>query len=576
MNYLSLYRKYRPKTFADVVGQEYIVKILKNSIKNNQVANAYVFAGTKGTGKTSIAKIYANAINCLHNKDGDVCGQCEICKDFANNQVMDVLELDAASNNGVDEIRQINDAAMFLPTKLGKKVYIIDEAHMLTTQAWNALLKLVEEPPKHVVFIFATTEMHKIPATILSRCQCFRFSKILHSDIVKLLTKVCKAENIKYDLDALKTIADIVDGSARDALSILEQTATYTDNNIKVEDIYKIYGLLSPKEMVDFLNLLVSKNSETIFAKINDYFQSGINFVSFVGLLVSVLTDKLIYLKTGNYKLLNKTNENLINALSLDEQDKLTQLLDIWQEIYFKISTPTDVHVVIDHAIIKSLGIFAEQSQTKVEVKKTVVKPEKTQVKQESLFVLSDVVIPETKKEPKKEKTEVKAPTTAKKAPARAKDIPMPSEVEILLSIFANRSKAFEDDAKKALADIKNGKIDEKSFSQAQLSKQVICASENGVVLAFDDEMDAKLFNKSAKKKEFILSCCKIFRNPKFVVGFTPQQINNLKQQMLEAKKNHKPHLDLDALRTILNKDASIEQIAFNTIYSLLDKKDKQ
>lgn len=135
MNYLSLYRKYRPKSFADVVGQEYIVKILKNSIKNNQVANAYVFAGTKGTGKTSIAKIYANAINCLNNKDGDACGQCEICKDFANNQVMDVLELDAASNNGVDEIRQINDAAMFLPTKFGKKVYIIDEAHMLTTQA---------------------------------------------------------------------------------------------------------------------------------------------------------------------------------------------------------------------------------------------------------------------------------------------------------------------------------------------------------------------------------------------------------------------------------------------------------
>ncbi|MCQ3907678.1 MAG: hypothetical protein MJ219_02865 [Mycoplasmoidaceae bacterium] len=171
--------------------------------------------------------------------------------------------------------------------------------------------------------------MHKIPATILSRCQCFRFSKILHSDVVKLLTKVCKAENIKYDLDALKTIADIVDGSARDALSILEQTATYTDNNIKVEDIYKIYGLLSPKEMVDFLNLLISRNNESIFTKINNYFQSGINFVSFVGLLVSILTDKLIFIKTNNYKLLTKTNENLINTLGLDEQDKLTQLLDI-------------------------------------------------------------------------------------------------------------------------------------------------------------------------------------------------------------------------------------------------------
>ncbi|MCQ3914735.1 MAG: hypothetical protein MJ201_03010 [Mycoplasmoidaceae bacterium] len=171
--------------------------------------------------------------------------------------------------------------------------------------------------------------MHKIPGTILSRCQCFRFNKILHSDMVKLLTKVCKAENIKYDLDALKVIADIVDGSARDALSILEQTATYGDNNIKADDIYKIYGLLSPSEMVQFLNLLISKDSQAIFAKINQYFESGINFVSFASLLVSILTDKLIYLKTGNYKLLTKVNENLVNNFGLDETDKLIQLLDI-------------------------------------------------------------------------------------------------------------------------------------------------------------------------------------------------------------------------------------------------------
>ena len=575
MNYLSLYRKYRPKSFRDVVGQEYIVKILKNSIKNNVVANAYVFAGTKGTGKTSIAKIFANAMNCLDSKDGDVCGSCEVCKDFSNNQVMDVIELDGASNNGVDEVRQINDAAMFLPTKLGKKVYIIDEAHMLTTQAWNALLKLVEEPPKHVVFIFATTEMHKIPGTILSRCQCFRFNKILHSDMVKLLTKVCKAENIKYDLDALKVIADIVDGSARDALSILEQTATYGDNNIKADDIYKIYGLLSPSEMVQFLNLLISKDSQAIFAKINQYFESGINFVSFASLLVSILTDKLIYLKTGNYKLLTKVNENLVNNFGLDETDKLIQLLDIWQETYFKVSSPTDVHVIIDHAIIRSLAVFDGVSNAPVRETKVIKQPQpkvveakKPSVAQDdSMFVLTDIEVKTPKKEPKKE---------SKPKPSIAKDVPMPSELDILLAIFSNREKEAEDKAKDVLAQVKSGKLDEKAFSQAVNASQVICASKNGIILIFDDEMDAKLFNKASKKKDFLLACCKIFRNPKFVLGFTKQQINGLKAQMLEAKRNPRPLLDVNALRSILNKDASIEQIAFNTIYSLLDEKDRK
>ncbi len=571
MNYLSLYRKYRPKSFKDVVGQEYIVKILKNSIKNNMVANAYVFAGTKGTGKTSIAKIYANAINCLHSKDGDICGECEICKDFANNQVMDVIELDAASNNGVDEIRQINDAAMFLPTKFGKKVYIIDEAHMLTTQAWNALLKLVEEPPKHVVFIFATTEMHKIPGTILSRCQCFRFNKILHSDVVKLLTKVCKTENINYDLDALKIIADIVDGSARDALSILEQTATYGDNNVKAEDIYKIYGLLSPAEMVKFLNLLISKDSQLVFDKINGYFQTGINFASFANLLVSVLTDKLIYLKTKNFKLLTKMNENLVNSFGLDEIDKLIKLLDIWQETYFKVSTPTDVHVIIDHAIIKSLSLFDGVSNS-VEPKPIVQQKVVKEVKQDDdLFVVSEFELPTPKKEPKKE---IKPEPEVKKVITPARKLTMPSDLEILLSVFSHREKQQETQAKEFLQKVKTGKINDKSLSCMELASQVVCASANGMVLLFVDEMDATLFNKAAKKQDFILSCCKVFRNPKFMVGFTKQQLNQHKAEMLEAKKNPKSLLDLDALREILNKNASIEQIAFNTIISKLDEKD--
>lgn len=563
MSYLSLYRKYRPKTFNDVIGQEYIVQILKNSIKNNAVANAYVFAGTKGTGKTSIAKIYANAINCLSNKDGDVCGNCEICKDFANNQVLDVLELDAASNNGVDEIRKITDAVSTLPTKLGKKVYILDEAHMLTTAAWNALLKVVEEPPKHVIFIFATTEMHKIPATILSRCQCLRFNKITNSEITKLLVKVCDNEKFKYDLESLKVIADIADGSARDALSILEQTATFTNNNINIQDVYKIYGLLSSKETIDFLNLIASKKNNDVFAKSNSLYQSGINFVSLANMIVSVLTDKLIYSKTKNYQLLTKTNEATINLLQINDIQVLLNLLDIWQETYTKIISPTDVHVIFDHALIKSMSSF-DKPILASQQPEPIVQPKVEKVKEEAFiepkFVIKDLEIPK-QKEAKEEAN---------------KETKLPSVQDILFATVSNKDNKAKTDAKKFLADIKENIITEKSFTCLTLAADVFCASKESIVFVFKDELDAKILNKIAFSQDFILATCKVFRNPKFIIGYSIIQLNNQKAELQKAMKEKREKLDLNSLRQVLNEDEAIEQIAFNTIYSKLDEKDRK
>lgn len=592
MNYLSLYRKYRPKSFNDVVGQEFVVQILKNSIKNNKVANAYVFAGIKGTGKTSIAKIFANAINCLDNKDGDLCGKCEVCQDFANNQVMDVVELDAASNSGVDNVREINDAAVVLPARLNKKVYIIDEAHMLTKEAWNALLKTVEEPPKHVVFIFATTEMHKIPTTILSRCQCFTFNKIKNEDIVKLLVKVCKAENFEYELEALQAIADIVDGSARDALSILEQTSTYGDNKIKVDDIYKVFGIMSSKQLVEFVNLWPTNNNVEIFTKLNQLFSTGINFVNFCNLLVSILTDKIVYLKTKNYQLMTKANENIINSFAINDINKLIKLLDIWQETYFKVSVPTDVKVIIEHAVLKSLAILNEseivvEQQPEVKPQQTIVQPKMvtpTMVHPKPVEVkpqeeTTDKIIPldkifsfgktihltPTKKVELKQsepKQEVKKEPTS----IQSIEIKMPSAKEILLACASNRNKDEKVKASKALQDIKEGDISDTIFSTVALASQVVFASPNCIVLAFEDELDAKILNKTSKDKDFILGCCKIFCNPKFVVGFSLKQINDMKAEIQQAMKQQLPLLNVEALRDILNKDASIEQIAWNVL----------
>lgn len=574
MNYLSLYRKYRPKTFKDVVGQEYIVQILKNSIKNNAVANAYVFAGTKGTGKTSIAKIYANAINCLNNVDGDICGNCEICKDFASNQVIDVLELDAASNSGKDEVKKIADAIYTLPTKLGKKVYIIDEAHMLTVQAWNALLKIIEEPPKHVVFIFATTEIHKVPATILSRCQCLRFNKILASDITKLLIKVADKENFKYDIEALKAIAELADGSARDALSILEQTATFSNNEIKVDEIYKIYGLLNTKEAIDFINLFTNSDSNELFKKANKYYQSGINFVSLSNLIVSVLTDKLIYLRTKNYQLLSKTSETTINNLIINDINTLIKLLDIWQEAYIKLISPTDVQIIFNHALIKSIACFG-QKETKVEKKEQAVILPKVEEKpkvEEPTLIVKPFVLP-IKKQTKVEQPKVEKPVEAK---PEQEVIPLPSVKDVLFATVANKDKQAVASAQKFFANLKDNVITDKQFSPITLAKQVFCASNNSIVFAFKDELDAKILNKVAFSQDFILATCKQFRDPKFIIGCSIENLNSMKEDLLKAMKEKNYSLNVECLRQVLNKDQTIEQIAFNTIYSKLDPKDRK
>ena len=221
--YQVLYRKWRPKVFADVSGQPQVTITLKNELKSARINHAYLFTGTRGTGKTTCAKILAKAVNCLNPQDGDPCGECEICKGIDEGFVMDIAEIDAASNNGVDNIRTIIEEAAFTPTKAKYRVYIIDEVHMLSTGAFNALLKTLEEPPKHVIFILATTEPQKLPVTILSRCQRFDFKRISIDDIIKRLKIICSESNIEIEDGALKIIAKMSDGAMRDAISILER-----------------------------------------------------------------------------------------------------------------------------------------------------------------------------------------------------------------------------------------------------------------------------------------------------------------------------------------------------------------
>ena len=262
MSYKALYRKYRPQSFADVSDQEHITRTLKNALKEGRVSHAYLFSGPRGVGKTSIAKIFAKAVNCTHNMSGEPCNECENCKGITDGSISDVVEIDAASNNGVDEIRDLRDKVKYLPSQCRYKVYIVDEVHMLTTQAFNALLKTLEEPPKHVIFILCTTEPQKVPATIQSRCQRFEFHLIGKEEIESRIKEVARYEYIQIDDDAIKTIAEVSEGGMRDALSLLDQAEAYSkESHITLDDVLQVSGKLSNDILINLATSIQSGNA---------------------------------------------------------------------------------------------------------------------------------------------------------------------------------------------------------------------------------------------------------------------------------------------------------------------------
>lgn len=293
MSYVALYRVYRPKTFDEVKGQSPIVQTLKNAVKTNKIGHAYIFSGPRGTGKTSLAKIFANAVNCEKPNDGNPCGKCSSCLANVNN-TSDVIEIDGASNNGVDEIRELRDKVKYMPS-IGKyKVYIIDEVHMLTTGAFNALLKTLEEPPAHIIFILATTEVHKIPLTILSRCQRFDFKNIDLKSIIIRLNEVIKEENIAIEEDAINAIAYNAKGGLRDALSLLDQTLSYADGKITTDDVNEVSGTVSRKDLVSLLEKVSLKQTAEVIKIINDFLEKGKEEERIINDLILTLRDTLL------------------------------------------------------------------------------------------------------------------------------------------------------------------------------------------------------------------------------------------------------------------------------------------
>ena len=529
MHYLALYRKYRPTNFNEVVGQDKVITVIKNEIINNRISHAYLFSGPRGTGKTTTAKIIAKLVNCTNPVNGECCNKCDNCLNFKNSS--DIVEIDAASNNGVDEIRELRDKVNLVPTNSKYKIYIIDEVHMLTTQAFNALLKTLEEPPAHVIFILATTEPHKIPLTVASRCQKFQFSKISNDEIVHRLSDIIKEENIKLDNEILLEIARLSDGGLRDAINMLDQLLAYKSENITLMDVYNINSCVSYIDIYNFINNMMNNNAIEIVNFIEKIDSEGKNISKFIEELIVFLKDILLY-KSAK-----------INSEIEDKNAKIKELSDVLSEnaiynmIYSYNDTLNNIKLSSNSIILFIVSTFKIINDNFIRKNNTIDN------NNESISTKNiEKVVENVKNEEKKVEVEdikkLKEKITSK----------MDSLNELINTrinntfVYANKKDLLE--IKDKWNSISNYLLDEKYGVNCGILKEVnvVAAGNNNLILVsnFDSVVD-KVNMKLTELESTLLS---IFGNQYKIIAISNDRWNSEKEKyVLNIKKGNKYEL---------------------------------
>ena len=513
MSYKALYRTYRPQTFEDVAGQSHVTITLKNAIKENRIAHAYLFAGPRGTGKTTIAKILAKAINCTG--DHPPCNECPNCKAITQGDHPDVIEIDAASNNGVNEVRDLIDKVKYAPINAKYKVYIIDEVHMMTPEAFNALLKTLEEPPAHIVFILATTEPHKILPTIISRCQRFDFKRVDEHDIISRLEYVLKEENVEYDEESLEIISKLADGGMRDALSILEQCLAY-DRHLTVENINKVYGLLANDEKIRLIKLLLTKDMKNVLKTLDHMMSLSIDLKRLTQDLIDVLKDVIIFKNTQDLSLLFVLHKNDIQQIvPYILVEEAFQMIDIFMDASSHYGQAVDSSTYFELALLKICNqIENEHKEVAVEEPKvienvsheTLVEVQQEEVVEKPVEKVQEPVIEpqedlqekvEEKKEPKVEQVE----TPVEEAKEEVKEVKTTAQIEVdfndILNILVQAKRTVLNDIQDKWPVIRRYcyNLNTAKYANMLCDAKPVAAGEKGFILALKYQPEVNSIN---------------------------------------------------------------------------------
>ena len=556
MAYQALYRKWRPQKFEDMVGQTAVTKTLKNAIIHHKTSHAYLFTGPRGTGKTSAAKIFAKAINCLNPQDGEPCNDCLLCKGITEGTIGDVIEIDAASNNGVEEIRDIRDKARYAPTQATYKVYIIDEVHMLSTGAFNALLKTLEEPPKNVIFILATTEPHKIPATIISRTQRFDFRRITNDEIIQRLRYILEQEEIAYEEEALSVIARCANGGMRDALSLLDQVISFSDDKVSFEQAIQVSGSLTDDLMIEFVRLLTQQQAQAALLQLQDLLLLGKEASRLIEEWLEFSRDLLVAKQTGD---MIGRSEAFVEFAKEVEEAFLYRFMDALNQTQQEMRFTTKPTISLEVFTIKMaqpvVAVAQQAAPTNQEyVSQLEQQLQSLQQQMSQLLQGQGVVAPK------------KATSTPQAKASTYK--PNIGEVYKVLDAATRKDLIF-------IRELWGDLLQMLSTTQRALLKasEPVAASPNGFVLKFDYEILCQRAQESVELHEDIARHCQILAQyPGNFVSVTGEQWVQIRQDYLRDKKEKQEAegvthaTEMEEQPTDEEEKNEVEQLVQNTI----------